>query len=136
LVDDACDLLDEEQVAEVLGDDVTEELTPAGPEIEQPATCSWSVPDASVDFTDPQPTGITVFLGDPAIYDNTRVLAENGDDFEELDGLGDEAYAGNGVGGLLVADQGVTVTPIGTDRNDPATHDLIVELLGFVAEKL
>ena len=133
---DACDLLTDEQVAEVLGDDVEEDLTPSGPEIEQPATCTWSVPGASVDFADPQPTGITAFQGDRAIFDNTRILAEEGDDFEELDDLGDEAYAGNGVGGLLLDDIGITVTPIGTDSNAESTHDLIVDLLGTVAENL
>jgi len=133
---DACDLLTDEQVAEVLGDDVEEELTPSGPEIEQPATCNWTVPGAAVDFTDPQPTGITAFLGDRAIYDNTRVLAENGDDFEALDDLGDEAYAGNGVGGVLVGDLGITVTPIGVNTNDPATQALVVDLVGAVAENL
>lgn len=130
---EACDLLSDEQVAEVLGDGVTKESTPGDASISQPAACTWSGPDASIDFTDPQPTGITVFLGDRQIYDNTQVLAEEDDTYEELDGVGDEAYAGGAEGGVLVGEVGVTVTPIGTDANDPATHDLIVDLLGQLA---
>ena len=37
---------------------------------------------------------------------------------------------------MLVGEIGVTVTPIGTDANDPATHDLVVDLLGQVAENV
>ena len=133
---DACELLSDDQVAAVLGDGVTSESTPGDASIAQPAACTWSGPDSTVDFTDPQPTGITVFLGDHQIYDNTRILAEDGDTYEELDGIGDEAYAGDGEGGVLVGEIGVTVTPIGTDANDPATHDLVVDLLGQVAENV
>ncbi len=132
---DACDLLSDEQVADVLGAGVEEELTPSGPEVEQPASCTWSVPGASVNLADPQPTGITAFVGDRQIFDNTRVLAEDGAGFDEID-LGDQAYAGNGVGGLLVGDTGITVAPLGPDVNAPATQDLIVELLGMVADNL
>jgi hypothetical protein len=130
---DACELLTDDQVAEVLGDGVTKEASPGDATIAQPATCTWSGPDATVDFADPQPTAITVFLGDRQIYDNTQILAENGETYEELDGVGDEAYAGDAEGGVLVGEAGITVTPIGTDANDPATHDLVVELLGLLA---
>src|SRR5262245_295943 len=61
---DACELLSDEQVADVLGDDVDEESTPGDASTSQPAGCTWSVPDATVDFADPQATGVTVFLGD------------------------------------------------------------------------
>jgi Protein of unknown function (DUF3558) len=132
---DACELLSDDQVAEVLGDDVDEESTPGDASIAQPAGCTWSVPDATIDFEEPQPTGVTVFLGDRQIYDNTRILAEDGDTFEELD-IGDEAYAGDAEGGVLVGEVAVTVTPIGTDANDPSTHDLVVDLLGQVAENV
>jgi Protein of unknown function (DUF3558) len=130
---DACELLSDDQVAEVLGDGVASESTPGDATIAQPAACTWSGADTTVDFTDPQPTGITVFLGDHQIYDNTRIIAEDGDTYEELDGIGDEAYAGDGEGGVLVGETGVTLTPIGADTNDPATHDLVVGLLGQVA---
>ena len=133
---DACELLSDDQVAEILGDGVTKEASPGDASTSQPAACTWSGPDATVDFTDPAPTGLTVFLGDRQIYDNTQVLAEGDDTYEELDGVGDEAYAGGAEGGVLVGDVGVTVTPIGTDANDPATHDLIVTLLGQLAENV
>jgi hypothetical protein len=131
---DACELLSDDQVADLLGDGVTEESTPGDASIAQPAQCTWSAADGTIDFEDPQPTGITVFLGDRQIYDNTQVLAESGDTYEELDDLGDEAYAGDGEGGVLVGDIGVTVTPIGTDTNDPSTHDLVVDVLELVVE--
>ena len=130
---DACALLTDAQAAELLGDGVTKEASPGDATIAQPATCTWSAPDATVDLADPQPTALTVFLGDHQIYDNTRILAEDGATFEELDGIGDEAYAGDGEGGVLVGVAGITVTPIGTDSNDPATHDVVVEVLGLVA---
>ena len=130
---DACALLTDAQAADLLGDGVTKEATPGDATIAQPATCTWSGPDATVDFADPQPTALTVFLGDRQIYDNTRILAEDGATFEELDGIGDEAYAGDGEGGVMVGVAGITVTPIGTDSNDPATHDVVVEVLGLLA---
>jgi hypothetical protein len=130
---DACELLTDEQAGDLLGDAVTKEATPGEPATSQPSSCSWSGA-GGVDLGDPQLTGITVFLGDHQIYDNTRVLAEDGDTFEELDGVGDEAYAGDAEGGVLVGDAGITVSPIGTDANDPATHDLVVDLLGLLAE--
>ena len=130
---DACELLTDEQAGDLLGDAVTKEATPGDAATSQPSSCTWSGADASVDLGDPQLTAITVFLGDRQIYDNTRVLAEDGETFEELDGLGDEAYAGDGEGGVLVGGAGITVTPIGSDANDPATHDLVVDLLGILA---
>ena len=33
----------------------------------------------------------------------------------------------------MVGVVGITVTPIGTDSNDPATHDVVVEVLGLLA---
>jgi hypothetical protein len=130
---DACALLTDAQAAELLGDGLTKEATPGDAATAQPATCTWSGPDAAVDFVDPQPTALTVFLGDHQIYDNTRILAEDGDTYEELEGIGDEAYAGDGEGGVMVGLVGITVTPIGTDSNDPATHDVVVDLLGLLA---
>ena len=130
---DACALLTDAQAAELLGDGVTKEATPGDAATAQPATCTWSGPSATVDLADPQPTALTVFLGDHQIYDNTRILAETGDTYEEFDDIGDEAYAGDGEGGVLVGVVGITVTPIGTDNNDPATHDVVVEVLGLLA---
>ena len=130
---DACELLTDDQVAEVLGDGATAESTPGDASISQPSACTWSVGDSTVDFEDPAPTGITVFLGDRQIYDNTQILAEDGERYEERDDIGDEAYAGDGEGGVVVGEAGITVTPIGADVNDPATHDLVIDLLALVA---
>jgi len=59
---DACALLTDAQAAELLGDGVTKEATPGDAATAQPASCTWSGPDATVDFADPQPTALTVFL--------------------------------------------------------------------------
>jgi hypothetical protein len=131
---DACELMTEEQAVELLGEGAWSYSTDGEAEISQPSSCSWSAADSSVDLGDPHLTAIAIGLGDRQIYENTRVQAEDGDTYEELDGIGDEAFAGDASGGVVVGDMGITVYPLGTDANDPATHDLVVELVGIVAQ--
>ncbi len=132
---DACELLTEAEVEQALGEPVEGEFTEGDESTSTPGQCNWAKGDNPVNLADPSqtPSAITLLLGDPQIFDNSRILAEDGDDYEALDGVGDDAYAGNGVGGVRIADAGITVTPIGVDVNNPATHDLIVELVSQVA---
>ncbi len=133
---DACELLTVDRVAELLGPDAAAnpDATPGDATISQPAACTWSTGEP-INLADPGLNGLTVFLGDDQIFRNSRILAEDGEDYEELD-LGDEAYVGGGVGGVLIDGVGITVTPLGTDENDPAPHDLVVGLLEDVAANL
>ncbi len=133
---DACELLDDDQIAFVLGAGAEEESAPGDASIAQPAACTWTVGDGAIDVADPEISAITVLLGDHQIFDNTRELAEDGEDYEELDDVGDDAYVGAGQGGVQVGAAGITVTPIGTDVNSDATHDVIVDLLEQVAENV
>ena len=130
---DACALLAAEQVTDLLGDGATSELTPGDEATSTPTACTWSSPDQTLSLTEFQVTGVTIFLGDELIYQNTLLGAEGSDFFEEPDGLGDAAFAGNATGGILLGDVGVTVTPIGVNTNDPRAHDLVVELLDDIA---
>ena len=130
---DPSELLPEEQIEEVLGAAVTSESAPGDAATSTPSACLWSAQDQTIDLIDPRATGLTVFLGDELIYQNTQLGAETTQTYEEIDGLGDAAFAGDSTGGVLVGEVGATVTPIGVNTNDPATHDLIVILVEDMA---
>jgi hypothetical protein len=129
---DACDLLTDDQVAELLGDGSTSESTAGDAATSTPSACTWSAADQTLSLTEFQVTGVTIFLGDELIYQNTLLGAEESESYEEPD-LGDAAFAGDSSGGILIGDVGITVTPIGVDINDPQAHDVVVDLLDDVA---
>ncbi len=132
---DACELLTEPEVEQALGEPVEGEFTEGDESTSTPGQCNWAKSDDSGNLVDPspKPSAITLLLGDEQIFDNSRILAEDGDDYETLDGVGDDAYAGNGMGGVRIGEAGITVTPIGVDVNSPETQALIVELVAQVA---
>ena len=131
---DACELLTAADVRQVLGRAVEGEYTEGDAETFTPGQCNWAT-DRQIDVTapEPRPAAIQIQLGDSQIFDNTRSLAENGDDYAPVEDLGDDAYAGGGFGGLLIEGAGITVVPIGINVNDPATRELIVDVLERVA---
>lgn len=132
---DACELLTDADVEEILGQPVEGEFTPGDEETSTPGRCEWAAPQGGGASEGPvRPAAIQVLLGDEQIFENTRVLAENGDHYETLDDLGDDAYAGAGEGGLLIGGTGIIVTPIGVNVNDPATQELLVDAVSRVAE--
>ena len=129
---DACELLTGADVETILGERVEGTFTPGDAESFTPGRCEWATGNP-VGPNELRASGVAVFLGDEKIYDNTRVIAENGDDFEEFEGIGDEAYAGGGEGGLRVGDAGITVTVIGVNTNSPDAHRLLVDILERIA---
>lgn len=129
---DACELLTDDDTEAILGERTEGTFTPGEAESFTPGRCEWAT-GRPVQPNELRASGVAVFLGDEKIYDNTRIIAENGDDFEELDGIGDEAYAGGGEGGLRIGDAGITVTVIGVNTNSPDTHRLLVDILERIA---
>lgn len=129
---DACELLTAADIEAILGERTQGTFSPGDAESFTPGRCEWAT-GSPVEESELRASGVVVFLGDEKIFDNTRVIAENGDDFEELDGIGDEAYAGGGEGGVRIDDAGITVTVIGVNTNSPDTHRLLVDILERIA---
>lgn len=131
----ACELLGGDDVEAVLGQAVEGEFTEGDPATGTPGQCAWSTGEpASLAEPEPTPVGITLFLGDERIFDNTRVLAEQGREFGELEDLGDAAYASTGQGGVRFGEAGITVSPIGVNLNNEGSRDVVVDILRRVAE--
>jgi hypothetical protein len=128
---DACELLTGADIDAVLGEQVDGRFIPGDGTTSTPGQCEWASGE-EVDLDEPALEGIVLFLGGEQLFENTRMLAERGDDYETFDVIGAEAYVGGGEGGVRVDEAGITVTPIGVDPSAPATHDLIVDLLGRV----
>lgn len=128
---DPCELLTDADLRDLLGQAVEGTFAPGEEESATPGRCEWATGRAVGDGA--RASGIAVFLGDEQLFENTRALAEGGEDFEQLDGIGDDAYAGGGEGGVRIDDAAITVTPIGVNTNDPATHDLIADVLQRIA---
>lgn len=130
-----CELLGEDDVEAILGQAVEGRSTEGDPATGTPGQCQWSTGEpASLAEPEPTPTGITLFLGDERIFDNTRVLAEQGREFGELEDLGDAAYASTGQGGVRFGEAGIAVSPIGVNLNNEGSRDVVVDILRRVAE--
>lgn len=130
---DACELLSRADARELLGAPVEGAFTEGDESSSTPGQCEWAATGEGGTGGAARSAAIQLLLGDEQIFENTRIIAEGGDDYEAVDEVGDEAYAGSGQGGVLIGDAGIAVTPLGASANDPATHELIVDILTRVA---
>jgi hypothetical protein len=130
---EACSLLTEADVKKILGKAVEGKLrAKPDPESGQPGQCFWESGE-SVDLAAPHPVPFSVAAsaGDGAWYANNLSLVEEDESFEALDGIGDEAFAGDTRGGVLIGDAGLTVE-LGIAA-EPASHESAVDALERVA---
>ena len=126
---DPCSLLTDEDVKAIMGESVEGELkAKANAETGQPGQCFWETGGA-VDLAakNATPFSVVVSAGDDAWYENNRGLVEEDESFEEPDGIGDEAFAGDTRGGALVDEAGITVE-LGIS-SAPSSHDAVVDAL-------
>lgn len=126
---DPCSLLTDADVKALLGKAVDGSLEVEGDaEAQQPGQCLWESGEA-VDLAAPndRPFTIIVSAGDQLWYDNNVSLVEEDESFEELEDLGDAAFAGNTRGGFLAGSAGITAE-LGISA-DPASHEVVLDAL-------
>lgn len=126
---DPCGLLTDADVKEILGGSAKGESQVEGDaETGQPGQCLWEA-GGSVDLAAPNdsPFSVAVAAGDQAWYVNNQSLVEQDASFEQVTGIGDEAFAGDTRGGFQVGGAGITVE-LGIAA-DPASHDTVVDVL-------
>lgn len=126
---DPCELLTDADVKDILGTAAKGESQVEGDaETGQPGQCLWEA-DGSVDLAAPNetPFSVAVAAGDVAWYTNNQPLVEEDASFEQVTGIGDEAFAGDTRGGFQVGGAGITVE-LGISA-DPASHDTVVDVL-------
>jgi len=126
---DPCSLLTSDDVKALMGKSVEGSLEVEGDaETQQPAQCLWESGEP-VDLAAPNttPSTIIVSAGDQAWYDNNAILIEDDESFEELDDLGDAAFAGNTRGAILIGPAGLTAE-LGISA-DPSSHEVVLDAL-------
>ncbi len=129
---DPCTLLTEADVKALMGEPVNgDQRSKADPESGQPGQCFWEL-GGSVDLAAPNDTAFTVAVsaGDEAWYHNSRTLSEDDESYDEPSGIGDEAWAGDTRGGVLIGDAGLTVE-LGIAA-DPASQEVVLDALARV----
>ena len=126
---DPCTLLSDADVKALMGKAVEGSLEVEGDaQTQQPGQCLWESGEP-VDLTAPNttPSSIIVSAGDQAWYDNNAILIEDDESFEELDDLGDAAFAGNTRGAILIGAAGLTAE-LGISA-DPSSHEVVLDAL-------
>jgi hypothetical protein len=128
---DSCELLTEADVKDILGENVKGKSTSkADPSTGTPDTCLWELRgelDLSADNDDA--FSVLVSAGDEAYFDSNELLVGEDESYEGLD-LGDDAYAGDTRGAVLIGGTSLVVQ-LGIAA-EPESHEAVLDALDRV----
>ncbi len=124
---DPCTLLTDEDTKALLAKAVEgKTASKADPASGTPGSCLFEL-GGSVDLTEPKPFSVGTTVADEFWFSSSMGLVEDDESFEELTGIGDQAFAGNTRAGALFGATAITVE-LGAPAG-PESHDLAVEAL-------